>query len=341
MNVITQSDASRAVRNVPRRALPVIDVGDVIAGDPDAPAALADIWRNTWETVGFMCIVNHGVPRAQIAAMFDAAKEFHDLPQDVKQAIPLNTDQRGFMGVRTDDLTTGEMAENRKPSISEAMFVATEYAADNPHAAAGTQFYGPNQWPPEDLAPRFRDASRTYMHTVTEMGKKLLPVWALALELPADYFDPFFVDNYSFLRIAKYPPLPRHSDLELGIHPHSDTGFMTFLPPANEEGLQILDEEGNWFWPELPEDSLIVNLGHFAARWTNDRFRATIHRVVPPLDRDRYAVPCFVNPNFEARNTVLASCTGPDNPPKYPVQTYREWFGWYMSNTFGVYNEKK
>ncbi|NNE83677.1 MAG: isopenicillin N synthase family oxygenase, partial [Alphaproteobacteria bacterium] len=53
------------------------------------------------------------------------------------------------------------------------------------------------------------------------------------------------------------------------------------------------------------------------------------------------AVPCFVNPNFEARNTVLASCTGPDNPAKYPVQTYREWFGWYMSNTFGVYKEKK
>jgi len=86
---------------------------------------------------------------------------------------------------------------------------------------------------------------------------------------------------------------------------------------------------------------MVVNLGQFATRWTNDRFRATTHRVVPPLQNDRYAIPVFVNPDFEARNETLATCTDPDNPPKYPVQTYREWFGWYMSNTFGVYHKKK
>jgi len=340
MNIITQSDASRSMRSLPRRPLPVFDVGDVIAGDPDAPAALAESWRGVWETLGFMCVVNHGVPLGQVASMFDASKQFHDLPADVKQAISLNTDQRGFMGIRGDYLANGEINENRKPSISEAMFVATEYADDNPYVAAGTQFYGPNLWPPEDLAPGFRETTLAYMDVVTDLGKKLLPIWALALDLPADYFDPFFVDNYTYFRIAKYPPLPQHNEAELGIHAHRDTGFMTFLPPANEEGLQILDEDGNWFWPELPDDAMVVNLGQFATRWMNDRFRATTHRVVPPLDRDRYSLPCFVNPNFEVRNETLKTCTGPGNPPKYPVQTYREWFGWYMSNTFGVYDKK-
>lgn len=340
MNIITQSAASRAARDVPRRPLPVIDVGAVVAGDPDAPAALADTWRTVWETVGFMCVVNHGVPHEQIASMFAAAERFHDLPEEVKQGVALNTDQRGYMGIRQDDLKTGEIAENRKPSISEAMFVATEYAADNPYVVADTQFYGPNLWLPEDVVPGFRDTTLAYMDVVTALGKKLLPVWALALDLPADYFDRAFVDNYTYFRIAKYPPLPAHNEAELGIHAHRDTGFMTFLPPSNEEGLQILDENGNWFWPELPDDAMVLNLGQFATRWTNDRFRATTHRVVPPLERDRYALPCFVNPNFEARNETLASCTGPGNPPKYPVQTYREWFGWYMSQTFGVYDQK-
>jgi isopenicillin N synthase-like dioxygenase len=341
MNVITQSAASRAARDVPRRALPVIDVADVIAGDPDAPALVADRWRDVWETIGFMCIINHGVPRAQIEAMFAAAKQFHDQPEDVKQTVPLNTDHRGYMGIRADYLQTSELVENRKPSISQAMFTATAYPADNPHVIAGDQFYGPNQWLPEETVPGFRETTLAYMDAMTELGRRLMPIWALSLELPADYFAPHFATPYTYFRIAKYPPLPQHNDAEMGIHAHRDTGFMTFLPPSNEEGLQILDEDGHWFWPEMPDDAMVVNLGQFATRWTNDRFRATTHRVVPPLDRDRYAIPCFVNPDFESRNEPLPSCTGPDNPPKYPVQTYREWFGWYMSNTFDVYKKAK
>jgi isopenicillin N synthase-like dioxygenase len=341
MNIITQSTASRAARDVPRRELPVIDVADVIAGDPDAPAKLADQWREVWETIGFMCIVNHGIPQEQIAAMFAATKQFHDLPEDVKQTVPLNTDHRGYMGIRTDYLEDGEIEDNRKPSITQAVFTATEYPSDHPQVIAGTQFYGPNQWLPEDVAPGFRETTLAYMNSVTELGKKLLPLWALSLGQPADYFAPHFTTPYTYFRIATYPPLPQHHDAELGIHPHRDTGFMSFLPPAAEEGLQILDEDGNWFWPEMPDDAMVLNLGQFATRWTNDRFKATTHRVVPPLENDRYAIPVFVNPDFEARNEPIATCVSPDNPAHYPVQTYREWFGWYMSNTFGVYKESK
>jgi isopenicillin N synthase-like dioxygenase len=341
MNIITQSAASQAARDVPRRKLPVIDVGDVIAGDPDAPAKLADQWREVWETIGFMCIVNHGVPQEQIAAMFAAAKQFHDLPEDVKQAYPLNTDHRGYMGIRSDYLKDGEIEDNRKPSITQAIFTATEYPPDHPQVIAGAQFYGPNQWLPEDVVPGFRETTLAYMESVTELGKKLLPLWALSLELPADYFAPYFGTPYTYFRNATYPPLPQHHDAELGIHPHRDTGFMSFLPPAAEEGLQILDEDGNWFWPEMPDDAMVLNLGQFATRWTNDRFRATTHRVVPPLENHRYAIPVFVNPDFEARNEPIATCVSPDNPSNYPVQTYREWFGWYMGNTFGVYKENK
>jgi isopenicillin N synthase-like dioxygenase len=341
MNVIAQSAASRAARAVPRRDLPVIDVAAVVAGEPGAAAALADQWRTVWETVGFMCVVNHGIAQAQVDGMFAAAKQFHDQPEAVKQTVKLNTDHRGYMGIRNAELQSGAIEENRKPSISQAMFTATEYPADHPMVRAGEQFYGPNQWLPEQAVPGFRATTLAYMDAVTALGVSLLPIWALALELPEDFFAPHFTEPYTYFRIAKYPPLPQHNDRELGIHAHRDTGFMTFLPPANEEGLQILDEDGNWFWPEMPADAMVVNLGQFATRWTNDRFRATTHRVVPPLGRDRYALPCFVNPNFESRNEPLATCTGPDNPHRYPVQTYREWFGWYMSQTFDVYDKAK
>jgi isopenicillin N synthase-like dioxygenase len=140
MNIITQSAASQAARNVPRRKLPVIDVGEVVAGDPDAPAKLAN--------------------------------QFHDLPEDVKQAHPLNIDHRGYMGIRSDYLEEGEIEDNRKSSITQAILTATEYPPDHPQVIAGTQFYGPNQWLPEDVVPGFRETTLAYMESVTELGKK-------------------------------------------------------------------------------------------------------------------------------------------------------------------------
>ena len=106
--------------------------------------------------------------------------------------------------------------------------------------------------------------------------------------------------------------------------------------------MQILDTDNEtWFWPELPDDAIIVNMGMFLERWTNKRFRATPHRVVPPRENDRYSLACFVNPNFEAVGECLPTCTGPGNPPKYPTQTYREFFNWYMTNTFTHYGKLK
>src|SRR3546814_9047997 len=71
-------------------------------------------------------------------------------------------------------------------------------------------------------------------------------------------------------------------------------------------------------------------MGQFLERWTNKRFRATPHRVVPPVENDRYSLACFVNPSFDAVGACLPSCTGPGNPPRFPTQTYWEFFHWYM-----------
>ena len=125
----------------------------------------------------------------------------------------------------------------------------------------------------------------------------------------------------------------------MGVNAHADTGFMTFLPPANEEGLQVLDTNGKWFWPDLPDNSLIVNAGQFLERWANDRFRATPHRVLPPMNSDRYSLACFVNPNFEATCECLSTCTSPNNPPKYEPQSYLDFFSWYMTNAFTHYGK--
>ncbi len=338
---VAETAFGRAARALPRKPLPVLDVGPALTGDADAIEVLAAEWRGVWENLGFLCIVNHGIPQARIDAMMAEAKRFHDLPHDTKMRVAVTTDQKGYIPARRGITTHSEFHESRKLDTVECFVAATDYPADDPRVREGRRFFGPVPWLPEDTLPGFRAAAEDYMATVTALGRKLLPVWARALDLPADYFAPLFAEAYTYFRIAKYPPRPDLDEGEMGVNAHADTGFMTFLPPANEEGLQVLDTDGSWFWPELPAGAIIVNAGQFLERWSNKRFRATPHRVVPPKRADRYSLACFVNPDFEALGECLPSCTGPDNPPQFPAQTYWEFFDWYMTNTFTHYGKVK
>lgn len=335
-----ETDFGRAVRSLPRRSIPVLDVGPALTGDASAIEALATKWREVWESLGFMCIVNHGIPQAKIDNMVLEVKRFHDLPIDVKMQVQVTQDHKGFIPPRSSN-NPSEYAVSRKLSLVECYVIVNDYPADNPQVKAGKQFYGPMPWLAETVLPGFRAATEDYMADVTALGKKLLPVWARSLEMPADFFTPMFEEPYVYFRVAKYRPKPDLADGEFGSNPHTDTGFMTFLPPANEEGLQVLDTDGTWFWPELPAGALIVNGGQFLERWTNKRFRATPHRVVPPTKNDRYSLACFINPSFEALGACLPTCTSAENPPKFPTQTYWEWFSWYITNSYTHFGKLK
>jgi isopenicillin N synthase-like dioxygenase len=74
---------------------------------------------------------------------------------------------------------------------------------------------------------------------------------------------------------------------------------------------------------------LVVNLGDLTAQWTNDRWRSTIHRVVPPPPDDdgvarRRSVAFFHDGNHDAVIECLPTCTNADNPPKYGSVTAGE-----------------
>jgi len=336
---ITETNIGASLREVEKRSIPVLDVGPALTGDAQAIQELSEKWRDVWQNLGFMCITNHGISNKLVSEMEEAAKRFHDLPHKVKMKISINAHMKGYTPAHASVATKSKFYKNRKLDTVECLIVATDFADDNPHVISGEQFYGKMPWLSEDIIPGFRLLCEKYMNEVTELGKKLLPVWALSLNLEQDYFKPFFEENYTYFRVAKYPPKAKLEEGEIGVNAHADTGFMTFLPPANEEGLQVLDVNGKWFWPDLPDNSLIVNAGQFLERWTNDRIRATPHRVVPPLNSDRYSLACFVNPNFEATCESLPTCTDLANPPKYETQSYLQFFSWYMTNAFTHYGK--
>jgi isopenicillin N synthase-like dioxygenase len=333
------SDSAIDIRDtdIPTRALPVMDLGPFFAGEPRALETLAEKWREACEGVGFFCLVNHGLADDEIEKMEAEVRRFHALPADAKMAIKVNEHQRGFIPGKATILTHSTYEKHTKLDTVECLVLASEYDDDDPHVKEGKQFYSKNQWP-EGLAG-FREAVEGYMARVMDICKRTLPVWALALDLRRDYFAPYFENSYTYFRLAKYPVVEHVGENEFGLGAHADTGFMTFLPPAKERGLQVLDTDGTWFWPEVPQGGIVLNIGQFLERWTNERFRATPHRVLPPRGNDRYSFACFVNTSLDTEVECLPTCTGPGNPPKYPRESYWAFYQWYMSRTYTHYGK--
>jgi isopenicillin N synthase-like dioxygenase len=68
--------------------------------------------------------------------------------------------------------------------------------------------------------------------------------------------------------------------------------------------------------------TFVVNTGAMLARYSNDRFRATPHRVINQNEGSRYAIPFFLGPNHDTVVECVPSCVGPSNPPRYEPTTY-------------------
>ncbi len=331
-------DVTTAEGTAETRDLPILDLAEFRAGKPGATEKLAAELRFACENIGFMAVRNHGVPQQLIDRIFAETERFHSLPMEGKLALKVNQNQRGYVQPGATLPKHSTYNKNTKYDSNETMVFATEFGPENPHAQAGKRFYAKNQWP--DGLPGFRETVLEYMADITALGKQMLPIWALALDLNEDYFAPHFGEtSYTYFRMAHYPPVAELGDNEFGLGAHADTGFMTFLPQTDVDGLEILDTEGVWFRPPKLYDCLLLNTGQFLERWSNGRFRATPHRVIPPKAQDRYSVACFVNPDFEPIATCLPTCHGPDNPPQYPDESYWDFYKWYMANTYPHYEE--
>ncbi|MEO1202195.1 MAG: 2OG-Fe(II) oxygenase family protein, partial [Pseudomonadota bacterium] len=65
--------------------------------------------------------------------------------------------------------------------------------------------------------------------------------------------------------------------------------------------------------------------GDMAQVWSNDQYRAALHRVITNTDRDRYSSPYFFNPSFDTDYAPLPSCVSASNPARYRPINWREF----------------
>lgn len=325
------SDYERAMRGVRHHALPVLDLASVGAADAAALKAMAGTLRACIDEVGFLAIVNHGVPATTIATMQDRAAAFFDRPVDEKRALAIDRHERGYTGLNVEvfhDLRQGDKPRN---DLNEAFNFGREYAPDDPGRVAGRRMYAANRWP---VVEGFAAAATRYLADMETTSKRLLPLWATALGLSPDYFAPWFERPHSYVRVIRYPAKPHLDVDDLGIRPHADTSFNTLLPRENEPGLQVMTTGGDWVWPDCPEGSIVVNFGMFLEQVTNGRVRATPHRVVPPAGGTRYSMPLFMCPQLDAPMACVPTCHDARNPPRAGPQTFWHFHTAHMAKIY-------
>jgi isopenicillin N synthase-like dioxygenase len=317
--------------------IPILDVSSYFAGDKDELARLGDALRHALEHVGFYYLRGHGIPSALVDGMFNACERFHAQPTENKLALRINEHNIGYMPMGGSLARSSKVNINTKPSVNEAFFLRRERAPDDPDVIAGRRFRGLNQWP--SSLPGFREVALAYMSAMEQLGRKMVRIYAVALDLHPNYFDAMFEQPNMIQRFTHYPPQPSYEDNQFSIAPHTDSGFMTLLAPSAVPGLSIRLPDGVWFdAPSFP-DTFIVNSGDILRRWTNDRFLSTPHRVINDSGRERYAVPFFFDVHPDTLIECLPTCRSPGNPPKYEPITYDEYALWYATRNYVHLNQ--
>jgi len=312
-------------------AVPTIDIGPFLDGDARAGRATAAQVAETCERIGFLIISGHRFPADLLARATRELFAFFDLPPGTKNRWhPTGpSKQRGYHGFATRGLAY-TLGQQTPPDLRETVFLGPvddhrSHYAGNPEAATS---YAPNLIPTE---PAGLDATLVALYREYErLAGDMLRVFAAALRLPEDFFGGTLARHFSILSCHHYPALtepPLPGQLRTGAH--TDYGAMTILTATDAEGgLEVRLPDGTWAGVKPRPGEFVVNLGDMMARWTNERWTSTLHRVVnPPLgmaQSRRLSIGMFVHPNYDQRIECVPTCLKPGEAPRYPVITAGE-----------------
>ncbi|KAH9891881.1 Clavaminate synthase-like protein [Cubamyces lactineus] len=317
------------------RDIPIIDLKDLDSPRPEARKALGSAVKDACMNVGFLYVKNHGIPEETIQKAYSASKEFFSLPLDKKMELDMRKSSafKGYNALLTsnlDPINRGDLHEGFEFGWEEIQ------ARDNDEKRANDGVMaGANVWPSD--IPDFREALLSYYHAAVNLGRKMFPLFALALDLPENFFDDKTKNAAAIMRVLHYPPQTGAvDDRVIGIGAHTDFECFTILwQEPGIQALQVLNKRNEWIdAPPIP-GTLVINLGDQFARWTNDVFKSTVHRAINRSGVRRYSIPLFFGTDYDVKLEPIPSCVSPERPAKYEVVTAGEYVKERLKATYG------
>mmetsp|Transcript_76921 Transcript_76921/g.135535 ORF Transcript_76921/g.135535 Transcript_76921/m.135535 type:complete len:356 (-) Transcript_76921:39-1106(-) len=304
---------------------PVLDLALLASGEKSALEHFSRELRAACETIGFYFLENYEafLPQAIIQKMLDASARAHALPRTEKEAWWLDASDSGFMpmGATTRWGSKGRPKLPEHEGCNEAFLF---WGNGPPWVLPERQLRSidENNILVEEKLPGFRAAVKEYLEAVERLARAMLPAYALALEQTEDFFDGKFDRPCWALRLNYYPP---NDGKEVGIPPHADGDFCTFLLQDDQPGLSVLRADGQWVQaPTRGANSILVNSGNTLMRLSNDRFPSTMHSASclssGPQARARLSVPFFWSPSVDVTIEPLAAFISANEPAKYAAK---------------------
>ncbi|KAK3358772.1 2OG-Fe(II) oxygenase [Lasiosphaeria hispida] len=271
--------------------IPVLDLqlADDISTKPQLLAQL----RHALIHVGFLYVVNHGVPQTAISDIVNALPDLFSLPPEAKEEVALSNSPH-FLGYSGDGTETTAGKADRREQFEFATELDAKWSTAEP---LYERLRGPNQWP--SAYPSLRPIVETYISEMTLLGQRFLRLIAEALSLPSPEPLFAFLSDQHRLKLVRYPPSTLEpGSLVQGVGPHKDSsGWWTFLLQASSphvRGLQVLSGNGSWIDAPVVPGSFVVNIGQAFEVVTGGVCKATTHRVVlAPDSPERFSIPFF------------------------------------------------
>lgn len=262
---------------------------------------------------GFFLLTGHGLD-ALIDTTWRATRAFFDTDRSVRVAImrsqqnPLGYFDRELTKRRRDHKEVFDFIDPREPHLDTI-----------------------NRWPSEPQD--FRRVMHSFFDSFSDLATATLALVHDALGL-SDLGRGIIrsAPSSSTARLNHYtvgdpvPPEERDGLAELGdtaLGFHTDPGVLTLLLQDDTGGLQTQSLSGDWVdVPPVP-GTVVVNLGDCMQAWTNGRYRAAVHRVLPMTTSRRFSIPLFSNPSRTAVIEPVAELT--DGRPKYRPFSWSEF----------------
>ncbi|KAL0874015.1 hypothetical protein Bca101_023720 [Brassica carinata] len=261
---------------------------------------------------GFFYLTNHGVPEELMKIVFKESKNLFTLPLDEKMVMVI-------------------------PRSYSLLDLQKEFWVNSTLINGLLKIfcrYGGQPW------------NATIKVLCKDVGKKLLGLVALALDLEESFFERLgaFNDQAAAVSLLRYSGELNSSEEEeerCGASAHSDFGMLTLLATDGVPGLQVCrdkDKEPN-VWEDVPgiKGAFVVNIGDLMERWTNGLFRSTMHRVLS-VGKERYSVAVFLDPDPNCVVECLESCCNETSPPRFPSVRTSDYFHDRFSQTLILYS---
>ena len=281
--------------------IPKINISDLVINGLNSSKSKGIIKkiRKACLDVGFFTIVGHGISTKLINSTLITSKKFFNLPMYKKLKVASQKwnkkNSNIYRGYFPSFVNGKEGLDIGDPMLDNSM----------------TKILSKDKLEYLNLKKVLNDKStltiKKYFDCLFVLGELLFKSIVKGFEADLNIVNKAFLrpKTLTTLRFNYYPKQDKPIEIsaqdgeKLGCETHVDSGIMTILYQNKKGGLQVQNRD-NLKWNNVPynKNSFVVNTGLALQKLTNNKFKATNHRVVFNYEK-RISIPFFFEPNYD------------------------------------------